>query len=118
MPSAVHSDRELAWKGPGSLARLAPVTSPRSLPRRLVLLVSGTLAALALALPAAHAGTYQVSTCKSPNGLTASTTDWSFSPYAASIDHWVNSCPRGGVRLTLDPDTVHPKDDTLTGWWT
>jgi hypothetical protein len=80
--------------------------------------VSGTLAALALALPAAHAGTYQVSTCKSPNGLTASTTDWSFSPYAASIDHWVNSCPRGGVRLTLDPDTVHPKDDTLTGWWT
>jgi hypothetical protein len=94
------------------------VTSPRAVPLRLTLLVVGVLAALALPVPSAHAGTYTVSTCKAPDGSAASTSDWTFAAYAPSIDHWINTCPRGGVRLTLDPDTVHPKDDTLTARWT
>jgi hypothetical protein len=94
------------------------VTSPRSLTLRLPVLLSGLLAAFALLVSGAHAGTYVVSTCKAPNGLAASTSDWSFSAYAPAIDHWITTCPRGGVRLTLDPDTVHPKDDTLTARWT
>jgi hypothetical protein len=113
----VHTDREPSQINPRRLARLGTVTSSRLSPTRLAVLLSGLVAAFALLVAPARAGTYVVSTCKAPNGLLAATNSWSYTPWAASIDHWIDTCPAGGVRLTMDPDKVHPKDDTLTARW-
>jgi hypothetical protein len=82
-----------------------------------VALLGAVACICAASAPRADAGTYVVHQCRTPTGAPAPIAGWDYVVYASSIDHWGDSCPRGGLRLTLDPNKVHPKDDVLTAWY-
>src|SRR4051794_16614985 len=96
------------------------------MPRRWLLLL--TLATLPVALVAgpgaaradtsSTAGTYVVSSCRAPDGTLAPTDHWTFSVWASSVDHYGTTCPRGGMYMTMDPNTTHAKEDLMKAWWT
>src|SRR5690349_17507040 len=79
----------------------------RSLMRALCFLL--TLLATLVASPAAHAGTYDVYSCRLPNGSPAPTNGWTAfaKPFPEIFVHTANACSSGGA-LTASLPTVAP----------
>lgn len=116
MRTGAHTDRQRSLELDARGIRLGQM-----LARTLVVLLSTvTLAAAAgtAAADTANPGTYVVYSCRTPDGALAPTDRWIFSVWASSIDHYGTTCPRGGLWMTMDPNTVHAKEDVMTALWT